>query len=41
LEPDYPVLWATTHVDPMNPEGWEDYLRPVPWGQTVWVDLHE
>jgi len=41
LEPDYPVLWATTHVDPMNPEGWEDYLTPVPWGQTVWVDLHE
>jgi|15BtaG_2_1085339.scaffolds.fasta_scaffold00192_3 predicted metal-dependent peptidase len=42
LEPDYPVLWATTNVDPMNPEGWaEEYFTPVPWGQTVWVDLHE
>ena len=33
LEPDYPVLWATTQIDPAD--------MGVPWGQTVWVDLHE
>lgn len=33
LEPDYPVLWATTGIDPAE--------MGVPWGQTVWVDLHE
>ena len=47
LEPDYPVLWATTGVDPAE-ETTIEYqgevlaiFAPVPWGETVWVDLHE
>jgi hypothetical protein len=47
LEPDYPVLWATTDVDPAEETTIEykgevlGIFAPVPWGETVWVDLHE